>query len=45
MESLELYAKDFMTSKEKLNTIGFELIGTKSNFNEKEIIYLVKKKK
>ena len=44
MESIELYAKDFIESKEKLNAIGFELVGTKSISKENKILYLVKKK-
>jgi len=43
MESLELYQKEFLKTREKFNEIGFELIGTNSNSNG--ILYFTVRKK
>lgn len=45
MESLELFAKEFLETKEKFDTMGFELIGTKMGPNETKYFTVRKKEK
>ena len=43
MESLELFAKEFLETKEKFNSMGYELIGTNEGSNK--VTYFTVKKK
>lgn len=45
MESLELFAKEFLETKEKFNSMGYELIGTKVGPNETKYFTVKKKEK
>ena len=43
MEAVEIYAKEFMEFKKRFDSIGFDLIGSKTNSGV--IFYTVKERK